>query len=89
MTKEMDQLQRFDEIITKLGERADAILAEIEKAKRDEIKDKYIEAADKMCKNYCIIPRLFCYNGETSIEGMSRHCDECPLVKGYREICIL
>ena len=61
----------------------------IEKAKRDEIKDKYIEAADKMCKNYCIIPRLFCYNGETSIEGMSRHCDECPLVKGYREICIL
>lgn len=88
MKKRQDELERFDEIITKLGERADAILNEIEKTKQDDIKNKYIEIADQMCKNYCIIPRLFCYNGKQSIAGMSRHCDECPLVKGYNELCI-
>lgn len=82
-----NELERFKEIVQKVGERADAILSEIEKQKRDEIRERYYLMADKMCKHYCMIPRLYSYDGEKSIEGMSRHCDECPLLKGYKEIC--
>jgi len=83
----MAEIDKFNRLIDKIGDRADEILAEIEQAKKDAIKERYTAIADEMCKNYCMIPRLYCYNGETYIEGMSKHCDNCPLIRGYK--CII
>lgn len=83
----MTELDKFDRLIDKLGDRADEILKEIDNAKKDAIKEQYAEIADEMCKHYCIVPRLYCYDGKTNIEGMSKHCDNCPLLRGYR-LCI-
>lgn len=88
MSEIQEQLDKLEAITKKIGQRADEILAQIERTKKDEIKEKYIVIADQMCKNYCVIPRMYCYDGRTAIEGMSKHCDGCPLMKGYKEICI-
>lgn len=79
----MTELERFDAILNKISVRVDEIIEQIDNAKAKFTITQ--EQADDFCRNYCRYPIMYGWNGkDTIIEGIERHCAECPLVKGAR-----
>lgn len=79
----MDELKRFENILSKISIRVDEILTEIDKATAKFTLTQ--EQGDEFCRHYCKYPVMYCFDGQdTIIEGIERHCSKCPLVKGAR-----
>lgn len=79
----MDELKRFEEILFKISIRVNDILQELDKANTKFTLTQ--EQGDEFCRSYCKFPAMYCWNGkDTEIEGLERHCQTCPLVKGVR-----
>ena len=79
----MDELKKFEELLVKISLRVDSILSEIDKATGKFTLTQ--EQGDDLCRHYCKFPVMYCFDGkDTIIEGIERHCKNCPLVKGAR-----